>query len=134
MKRLEENGLDVWVSIPKLLPQKSKTDLNDILHIKGAGFLKKEINSLLNLNDFKQICERENKEYNQKINSINEYKITKDDLFKRNINTKIHDDCNSKILRNIELESIKKHHILENMPKDNTKNTIRKNREFEREL
>ena len=134
MKRLEENGFDVWVSIPKLLPQKSKTDLNDILCVKGGEFLKKEINSLLNLNDFKQICEMENKEYNQKINIVNEYKFTKDDPFKNNINIKVHDEYTSKMLRNMELDSIKKHHTLENISKDDIKNMIRKNREIEREL
>ncbi|WP_211269266.1 toprim domain-containing protein, partial [Legionella bozemanae] len=57
-QKLHDSGIHVSIVIPK----KENTDLNDVLVKEGMDELKKQLNRLMSLDEFKKQCALENKE------------------------------------------------------------------------
>lgn len=130
VNRLEEKGFNVLISLPKNLPNKIKTDLNDVLVSGGNKALSKELNSLITLKEFKTLCDRENGS-KSKFNSGEHEKYVP---INKEILTKNHDISQSKIIKNLQQEAIIMRESLNNLAKNNINKSVPKDRELEREL
>ena len=131
VKRLEEKGFDVLLSIPKNLPNKMKTDLNDILLSKGDKVLKQELNSLITLKDYIILCDKENKiiKENTRLPAPDKYGSIKKVNPMGN-----YDISQSKFIKDLKIEAIKMQNSLNDFAKESINKSVTNGRELEREL
>lgn len=127
-QRLHDYGIQVSIMIPK----KENTDLNDVLVKEGKDELKKQLNRLMSLEEFKKQCALENKE--PELKKINQDKSIQS-LIKHDRKLNTQNDNEFIRLNQGLIHGIKERvHHRELVERNRTFNKSQPNREMEREL
>lgn len=129
-ERLDKLGFQVFI----MIPEKEKTDLNDVLIHEGKDEVKRQLNRKMTLDEFKDKCAVENKVMDQEKSTRNE-KILSLIKQERQLNSQRENDY---IRLNQELIKDSKTHVYERNVIENNhvkiSNKSHMNREMEREL